>query len=127
MFSDRDRIKEVTTYLMEIPNVQMTISTSEKYEQKGVAVVKTFVYNIGDTQVVYDKWIVESFAKANQMQLPGCEYHNKLVGGSGVNVLSKKMGSYVFYGKDAQDIINSCEMYRMEKIQRMTNNLQNIR
>lgn len=109
MFNKRDKVKELAVYFAKTPNVSCLISNNKKYEPVGVSVVKTYKYQVGSIEILYNKWFVEAFESAKQMNLPGCEHHDKLVKGSGVCVSSPEFGYLVFYGKDAQDIINACE------------------
>ncbi len=109
MFSDKDKIKELIEFFAQGTNVEYLISQNQKYKPQGVSIVMTYKFEINHIEIFYDKWYVDCFEKAQKMQLPGCEHHGQLVKGSGVMVLSKKLGSYTFFGKDAQDIIRSCE------------------
>lgn len=109
MFNKRDKVKELAVYFAKTPNVSCLINNNKKYEPVGVSVVKTYKYRVGSIEILYDKWFVEAFESAKQMNLPGCEHHDKLVKGSGVLVSTPKFGNTVFYGKDAQDIIDACE------------------
>ena len=115
---------------MASPSVQMTVSDTQITNPdmaNNVAKVKLFKYNNEDILVQYKKWIVESYNLASQMELPGYKRHNELVKGSGVDVLSKKIGADIFYGQEAQDIIKACETPRIDKILKLTNNFQNIK
>ena len=109
MFNKRDKVKELAVYFAKTPDVSCLISNNKKYEPVGVSVVKTYKYQVGSIEIIYNKWFVEAFESARQMNLPGCEHHDKLVKGSGVLVSSPKFGTSVFYGKDAQDIMDACE------------------
>ena len=109
MFNHRDKVKELAVYFAGTPNTSCCITSNKKYAPIGVAVVKTYKYRINAMEIFYNKWFVESFEYAQKMNLQGCEHHNKLVQGSGVCVSSPEFGYLVFYGKDAQDIIDACE------------------
>lgn len=121
MFSKRNKVKELAIYFAKTPNVSCLISDNKKYEPVGVSVVKTYKYQVNGIEILYNKWFVEAYEYAKQMNLPGCEHHDKLVKGSGVYVSSPEFGLLVFYGKDAQDIIDACEsgcdtnLYSFEK------------
>lgn len=107
MFTNRDKIKELIHYFAN--NADCLIYENTNYKPVGVSVVLTYKYTFKDTEIVYNKWFVECADMAKKMGLPGTEHHNKLVTGSGVNVSSKRLGCYTFYGKDASDIIKDCE------------------
>lgn len=109
MFSKRDKIKELAIHFAKTPYVVRLVFDNKKYEPVGVSVVKSYKYQVNDIEILYDKWFVEAFESAKQMDLPGCEHHDKLVKGSGVLVSTPKFGNTVFYGKDAQDIIDAYE------------------
>ena len=109
MFTDRDRVKELIEFFAGSTNTECLISQNQNYKPQGVSVVMTYKFDINHMEIFYDKWYVEGFELAQKMNLPGCEHHDQLVKGSGVTVLSKKLGSYTFFGKDAQDIIKACE------------------
>ena len=97
------------------------------YKPVGASIVMTYQYNVNDIEITYDKWYVECFKEAKQYGLPGIEHHNKLVKGSGVNVISKKSMPYVFYGKDAEGIINACESKRDLEAYIIANHNPNIK
>ena len=107
MFTNRDKIKEQVEFFINNKETQCLISRNPNYEP-----------------VIYNKWFVECYDVAKQMNLPGCEHHGKLVKGTGVTALSKKMGIYTFYGKDANEIINACEFGRDLNAYMITNNPQ---
>lgn len=109
MFSDRDKIKELIEFFAQGTNVECLISQNLNYAPKGVSVVMTYKFDINHMEIFYNKWYVDGFELAQKMNLPGCEHHDQLVKGSGVMILSKKLGSYTFFGKDADDIIKACE------------------
>ena len=109
MFGKRDKVKELAIYFVQTPNVSCLVTDNKNYKPAGVSTVKSYQYKVNDLKVYYDKWFVEAFEEANQMGLPGCEHHGQLVKGSGVVVLTPQFGRSVFYGKDAQDIIDACE------------------
>ncbi len=109
MFNKRDKIKELAVYFAATPGVSCLITENKKYAPVGVSVVKSYEYQANGLEILYNKWFVEAFEDAKKMGLPGCEHHNKLVKGSGVLVSTHKFGSTVFYGKDAQDIIDAYE------------------
>nr|MBQ0091394.1 hypothetical protein [Candidatus Enterousia merdequi] len=108
--TQKDKLKELTEFFVSGPQIDLVVTKDTKFEPVGVSVVVNFKYSSNDLQVCYKKWYVESFELANKMGLLGCEHHNKLVKGSGVFVLSRKLGANTFYDKDAQDIINACEL-----------------
>ena len=124
-FTQHDRAKEMAMYIAYCPETEMLIETTPEFSLNGVAMVKTFSYTNGLTQIKYNKWIVENAKMAEQMKLPGYEKHNHLVQGSAVRVLSKQFDHiFNFYGEDAKDIINACEQTRLLEILIITNNLQ---
>lgn len=112
MFSTRDKIKEYVEFFAQKPDAKCLIFKNMNYKPVGVSIVMRYHYDINGVEVTYDKWYVECFKDAVAYGLPGTEHHNKLVKGSGVNVCSKKSAPYVFYGKEAEDIINACEVNR---------------
>lgn len=124
MFTNRDKIKEQVEFFINNKETQCLISRNPNYEPVGVSIVLTYKYDIRDIEVIYNKWFVECYDVAKQMNLPGCEHHGKLVKGTGVTALSKKMGIYTFYGKDANEIINACEFGRDLNAYMITNNPQ---
>lgn len=109
MFTKHNKVKELAVYFAKTPDISCLVSVNKKYEPIGVATVKSYIYEVNGIKVFYNKWFVEAFESAKQMDLPGCEHHNKLVKGSGVLVSTPKFGNTVFYGKDAQDIIDAYE------------------
>ena len=124
-FTTHDKAKEMAIYVAECPDTKMNIENTPEFSLNGVAMVKTFSYTNGLTQIKYNKWIVENAKMAEQMKLPGYEKHNRLVQGSAVRVLSKRFDHiFNFYGEDAKDIINACEQNRLLEILSLTNNLQ---
>ena len=110
MFTKRDKIKELINYFGQ--NADYIVFENSGYKPVGVSKVLTFEFTFQDTEIVYNKWFVECFDKAKFMGLPGTEHHNKMVKGSGVNVISKRLGRYTFYGQEAQKIIDACESNR---------------
>lgn len=112
MFTQRDKVKEFVEFFVKNPNTQCLIFKNRNYAPVGASVVMRYEYNINGIEVSYDKWYVECFNEAKAFGLPGIEHHNKLVKGSGVNVISKKSVPYTFYGQDAEKIINACELNR---------------
>jgi len=109
MFSRRNKVKELAVYFAKTPDVSCLVTDNKNYEPVGVSVVKSYKYQVNGIEILFNKWFVEAFESAKQMNLPGCEHHDKLVKGSGVCVSSPNFGRLVFYGKDAQDIIDACE------------------
>ena len=109
MLSRRDKIKELVVYFAKTPYLSCLVSDNKNYEPDGVSVVKLHEYHVNNIEILYNKWFVEAFELAKQMNLPGCEHHDKLIKGSGVYVSSPEFGRLVFYGKDAQDIIDAYE------------------
>ena len=109
MFTNRDKIKEQILFMTTNKHVDCLVTKNERYKPVGVSVVMRYKYSLPDIDIFYDKWIVENYEDALKMNLPGCEHHDQLVKGSGVNVLSKKLGYFIFYEKDAETIINACE------------------
>lgn len=113
MFTQKDKIKELAEYFAEKADTNCLIYKNNKYAPIGVSEVVTCKFRTAnDLEIVYNKWFVECFDKANAMGLPGTEHNDKLVQGSGVTVSTPKMGSFVFYGKDALSIKNACETNR---------------
>ena len=127
MFTQRDKVKEYVEFFAQNPNTQCLIFKNVNYKPVGVSVVMRYHYDINGVEVSYDKWYVECFNEAKAFGLPGTEHHNKLVKGSGVNVISKKYMPYTFYGKEAEDIINACEINRDLDSIIMANHNQNIK
>lgn len=112
MFTTKDKIKEFVEFFVQKPETQCMVFKNNKYAPMGASVVMTYQYNLPEgVEVVYDKWYVECFDMAKRMGLSGTEHHNKLVKGSGVNIYSKKSAN-IFYGKEAESIINACELNR---------------
>lgn len=112
MFTERDKIKEFTEFFVQKPETQCMVFRNNNYAPMGASVVMTYQYNLPEgIEVIYNKWYVECFDMAKRMGLPGVEHHNKLLKGSGVNIRSKK-SAYIFYGKEAESIINACELNR---------------
>ena len=109
MFTKRNKVKELAVYFAKTPDVSCLITDNKNYEPVGVSVVKSYKYQVNGIEILFNKWFVEAFESAKQMNLPGCEHHDKLVKGSGVCVFSPQFGRLIFYGKDAQDIIDACE------------------
>ena len=109
MFTRHDKIKERIMFFTENQQISEQISKNQSFEPVGVSFVMKHRYKINNIEIVYNKWFVEAFELARQMNLPGCDHHNKLVSGSGVDVLTNDLGGATFYGKDALDIINACE------------------
>ena len=105
--TNTDKLKEFVMFLAMSKDLQCCISDTQPSKQHGVAYLKSFSYSIGDLLITYNKYVVENYEDAKRMGLEGCDYHDKLIGG--VMVLSKKFGSKTFYGKNARDIINTCE------------------
>lgn len=112
MFTTKDKVKELVEFLLHGQNVSCLVCKNKMYAPVGVSVVMTYKFEVKDMEIIYDKWFVEDFEDASKMQLPGCEHHDQLVKGSGVTVLSKKMGSFIFHGNKANEIINACEIGR---------------
>ena len=112
MFSDKDKIKELVEFFAQHADASCLISENKMYKPVGISVVMTYKYSINDMEIIYDKWYVQNYDNVKNMGLPGTEHHDQLVKGSGVMVLSKKLGSFVFHGHDANDIINACEYGR---------------
>jgi len=114
MFTKKDKIKELTEYSIKKPATQFCVSKNNKYPQIGVSIVVncTYANSDDDIMVTYKKHFVECYDMAKSMNLVGCEQHNKLVRGSGVNVISKHFAPTVFYGKSAYEIIDACESGR---------------
>ena len=116
MFTKRDCLKELTEYLVSNKNTQVETFLENKnnnHDKKyGFARVITYTYTNYGIEVVYNKWFVEGYDYAVKMGLPGCEYHDRLVAGTGVKVISKKFGNDIFYGRAAEEIINACEKQR---------------
>ena len=102
-----DRLKELTIYLVTSANVQHNVTDNKHYPPHGVAYAKRFSYSAGDLYVTFDKWVVDNFETASKMELDGCKYNGRLIGG--VTVLSKKLGSCMFYGEKAKEIVSACE------------------
>ena len=124
-FTIYDRVKEMAVYIANCPETIIHIENTPDFSLNGVAMVKTFSYTNGLTQIKYNKWIVEGFEYASEMKLPGYEKHDNLVQGSAVRVLSKQFNHiFNFYGQDAQEIIDACEQNHLQEILRLTNNLQ---
>jgi hypothetical protein len=112
MFTKKDKIKEFIEFSVQKPETQCMVFKNDKYAPIGVAVVMTYQYNLPEgIEIIYNKWYVECFDMAKRMGLPGTERHDNLVKGSGVNVYSKKSKN-IFYGKQAESIINTCELNR---------------
>lgn len=116
MFSKRERLKELAEFLVSTENTEFSSDFNDSYEKRGVARVKIYRYSISDLQIIYEKWFVECYELASKMGLPGCELHDKLVAGTGVMILSKQLGSEIFYGHNATDIINACETLKVKNI-----------
>ena len=112
MFKTKDKIKEQIQYFISNTDVSCLVCRNKIYEPSGVSVVMTYKIEMNDIEIFYDKWYVENYEDAKRMNLPGTEHHNQLLKGSGVMVLSKQNGIYVFHGKDALEIINMCEQDR---------------
>lgn len=124
-FTTRDKAKEMAMYIAGCPKTELQIENTPEFSPNGVAIVKTFVYRNGLTQIKYNKWIVEGAELATQMKLPGYEKHDKLVQGSSVRVLAKQFNHiFNFYNQDARDIIDICEQNHLQQILQTTNNLQ---
>ena len=112
MFTERDKIKEFTEFFVQKPETQCMVFRNNNYAPMGASVVMTYQYNLPEgIEVIYNKWYVECFDMAKRMGLTGTEHHDKLLKGSGVNIRSKK-SAYIFYGKEAESIINACELNR---------------
>ena len=128
MFTNTDRIKELAEFLVKNSETEVFLAPmhdkNNEIVREGVAVATEFQYHFGEFLVHYSKWIVENYKDASTMRLQGCEKHNSLIRGSGVEVFSKKLGSRAFYGAQAFDIIDVCEKAHFDKIQKMTNNFQ---
>ena len=113
MFTQRNKIKELTEYLVENNSeTQCIIFKNHNYKPVGVSEVITCEYSIENIRVVYNEWFVEGFELANKMHLPGTEHHGNLVKGSGVTVSTKNKGRFIFYGNDALAIKDACELNR---------------
>lgn len=109
MFTNHDKIKEQILFMITNGNIDCLVTRNTKYQPFGVSTVMQYKYSLPGIEIFYNKWFVENYEDASKMNLPGCEHHDQLVKGSGVNVLSKKLGLITFYGNDAQTIINACE------------------
>ena len=113
MFTRKDRLKELAEYFGACPDAVVTAVFNDKYpdhaKKYGIARRKTYTYTVPGLEIVYDKWFVDGYDCAIKMGLEGCEYHDCLVAGTGVMVVSKKFGREIFYGKSAQELINACE------------------
>lgn len=112
MFTKKDKVKERVISFVQNPETSCLVCKNNMYKPVGVSVVMTYTYNINDLEIFYDKWFVEDFEDAKRMNLPGCEHHDELIKGSGVTVLSKELGTFVFFGAQANEIINACELNR---------------
>jgi hypothetical protein len=113
MFTQRDKIKELTEYLVKNNSeTQCLVFRNHNYKPVGVSEVITCEYSIENIRVVYNEWFVEGFELASKMKLPGTDHHGNLVKGSGVTVSTKYKGQFTFYGKDALAIKEACEINR---------------
>lgn len=110
MFSRHNKIKERILFFSENQSMVCQASKNQAFQPIGVSFVTTYRYTLNNIEIIYNKWVVESFELAKQMNLPGCEHHNKLVKGSGVLVSTKDLGTATFYGKDAMEIMDACEI-----------------
>ena len=123
MFTTKDKVKELVEFFAQNADASCLVCQNQIYEPVGVSIVMTYKFEFNDMEIIYDKWYVQNFESAKKMKLSGTEHHDQLVKGSGVMVLSKKLGSYIFHGHDALEIINACEYGRdMESYM-----IQNIR
>lgn len=114
MFTATDKIKERVLYFIK-QDTPCLVYPNKNFKPVGVSVVMTYKYNVNGMEIIYNKWFVEAFELAQQFNLLGCEHHNQLVKGSGVTVFSREFGMVTFYGKNAEDIINSCESCVFQK------------
>lgn len=116
MFTRKDKLKELAEYLVSNPDTSVDTvleDKNNKHDKKyGFARVMTYTYATYGIEVVYNKWFIEGYEYAVEMGIPGCEYHNRLVAGTGVKVVSKKFGNDIFYGRAAEEIIRACEKQR---------------
>ena len=109
MFTFHNKVKEQVMFFINTSDLSCLSYKNNKIQPVGISIAMTCKYNVKDITITYDKWFVESFGLAKKMNLPGCERHNKLVQGSGVRVSTNELGTTIFYGKDAMDIVNACE------------------
>ena len=115
MFTLHNKIKEQIIFFAKSANISFLTYENKDFQnfkkQKDFEnlIVMTYQYNTNGIEIKYNKWFMEGFEFAQQMNLPGCEHHDQLVKGSGVRILSKKHGTVFFYGKDAKDIIDTYE------------------
>ena len=113
MFTTRDKIKELVEYLVKNDSeTQCVVFKNHNYKPVGVSEVITCEYSIENIRVVYNEWFVEGFEFASKMGLPGTEHHGNLVKGSGVTVSTEMAKPITFYGHDALEIKNACELNR---------------
>lgn len=115
MLKNQDKILELVEFLVKTPGVSYLIYENTDYkafkqpEEFDNLLMITYQFCVHDIEITYNKWFMEEFELAQKMDLPGCEHHNQLVKGTGVLVLSKKLGAFNFYGDRAKNIINACE------------------
>ena len=109
MFTRYDKIKELVMFFSANPCLTCNVYKNKSFAPVGFSVVMTHKYRVNEIEIIYNKWFVESFELAKQMNLPGCDHHDKLVKGSGVFVSTKNLGTTIFYGRDAQDIVDAYE------------------
>ena len=109
MFTFHNKVKEQVMFFIKTSDLSCLSYKNNKVQPVGISVAMTYKYNVKDITIIYDKWFVESFDLAKEMNLQGCEHHNKLIQGSGVRISTQKLGTTTFYGKDAMDIVNACE------------------
>ena len=104
-------IKEIAIFIISGIDTQCCVCDTDK-PPYGCARIKSFTYSNCDMEIIYNKWVVESYELAARSKVVGYEKHNRLVSGTGVMVLSKKLGSYTFFGRNANEIIAACEHAR---------------
>lgn len=112
MFKTTDKVKELVKFFLKNSEISCFIYENRMYKPMGISVVMTYTYTMNDIEIMYDKWYVQNYETAKSMGLPGIEHHDQLVKGSGVTVVSKQYGNFIFYGNDAKEIINACEYGR---------------
>ena len=115
MLTTKDKIKERVIYFSQLPSVVYSVYQNkdsvklQKLNGFENLVAMTYKYTINDIEIAYEKWFMQGFELASKMNIPGCEHHDKLIRGTGVNITLRNNGKFVFHGQDANDIINAFE------------------